>query len=121
MQGQSGPTTKGTKTYSGNRKLQIPEYILRLIEQQPHIDDYVIHLSGQAMYKRFSRLCEKAGLPHYRFHDVRHSSTNFDKLLATVDGWLICSRNRGNAPMTKGSGPAPLPLAVPIFGRGDQK
>lgn len=89
VQGDDGPETKGTKTYSGNRKLQMPEYIAGLIEQQPHVDDYVIHLSGQAMYKRFSRLCAKMGLPHYRFHDLRHANASVMLALGVPDKYAM--------------------------------
>lgn len=64
---------KGTKTYSGDRWLDLPDYIANLIpEGKP--DDYVITLSGQAIYKRFSRLLAKAGVEHCRFHDLRRAN-----------------------------------------------
>jgi len=72
VEGEDGPEVKGTKTYSGDRKLRLPSYLSDLISRQPHTDDYIVHMSGQAIYKRFVRLCEKAGLPHFRFHDLRH-------------------------------------------------
>lgn len=89
VEGENGPEVKGTKTYSGNRKLQIPEYISGLIEKQPRTDEYVIHLSGQAMYKRFSRLCENAGLPHFRFHDLRHANASVMLALGVPDKYAM--------------------------------
>lgn len=64
---------KGTKTYSGDRWIDLPEYIASLI---PHgeKDDYIVTLSGQAIYKRFSRLLERAGVEHCRFHDLRRAN-----------------------------------------------
>lgn len=65
---------KGTKSYAGDRTIQIPEYIMRLIgDGNP--DDHIISLTGQAIYKRFSRLLDKAGIPHCRFHDLRRANT----------------------------------------------
>lgn len=72
VEGEHGPAVKGTKTYSGNRRVRVPLYIMSLIEAQPKTDEYITHMSGQAIYKGFCRLCEKSGLPHYRFHDLRH-------------------------------------------------
>lgn len=89
VQGEEGPTIKGTKTYSGNRRIRIPEYILQLIEAQPHTDDYVVHMSGQAMYNAFSRMCEKAGLPHYRFHDLRHGNASIMLALGIPDKYAM--------------------------------
>lgn len=72
VDGIDGPAVKATKTYSGDRKLRLPPYILEVIGRQERTGDYVVRLTGQAIYKRFSRLCESLGLPHYRFHDLRH-------------------------------------------------
>ena len=72
VQGEDGAVLKATKSTSGDRWLKMPQRIKELIDAQPHIDEYVIHFSGQAMYKGFSRVCEKAGIKHYRLHDLRH-------------------------------------------------
>lgn len=70
--GEDGPVEKGTKTYSGARKIHLPSYLQQLIMSQPHIDDHIVHLSGHAIYNGFVRICQKAGVPHFRFHDLRH-------------------------------------------------
>ena len=74
--GDNGPEKKGTKTYSGKRTLNIPPYIQTLIESQPRNNDYIIGLTGKAIYSGFSRICQKAGVPHYRFHDLRHANAS---------------------------------------------
>ena len=89
------PTVKNTtKTYSSARKLKLPTYLLQLIEAQPKDNEFVIQLSGQAIYKRFVRLCEKNGLPHFRFHDLRHANATVmlalnisDKIAMERGGW----------------------------------
>lgn len=72
VDGVDGPVVKATKTYSGDRKLRLPPYILEVIGRQERTGEYLVQLSGQALYKRFMRLCQSLGLPHYRFHDLRH-------------------------------------------------
>lgn len=89
VDGEDGPALKGTKTYSGDRKIRMPQYINALIDGQPRTDEYVIHLSGQAMYKRFSRMCESAGLPHYRFHDLRHANASVMLALNIPDKYAM--------------------------------
>lgn len=64
---------KGTKTYSGDRTIPIPEYIAKLMGTGDP-DSYIVTLSGQAIYKRFSRLLDKAGIEHCRFHDLRRAN-----------------------------------------------
>lgn len=76
VQGENGAVLKGTKTYSGNRWIKLPEYIQRILNDAPKSGEYIVTLSGQAIYKRFVTLCEKNGLPHYRFHDLRHTAAS---------------------------------------------
>lgn len=89
VEGENGATVKGTKTYSGNRKIRMPQYLKELIEAQPRTDEYVVHLSGQAMYKRFTRLCEKEGLPRFRFHDLRHANASVMLALGVPDKYAM--------------------------------
>lgn len=81
VQGEEGPVLKKTKTVSGDRWIKLPDHIAALIEAQPRRGDHIVTLSGQAMYKRFMRLCERLGLPHFRFHDLRHTAASVSALL----------------------------------------
>ena len=64
------PVEKDTKTDAGDRWIEVPDYILSLIpDGEP--EEKIVKLSGQAIYKRYSRLLEKNGIRHFRFHDLR--------------------------------------------------
>ena len=63
---------KGTKTYGSQRDLPIPKYIKEMIEKSPHASDYIVPMTRRTLYCRFQSLCRKAGVQHYRFHDLRH-------------------------------------------------
>ena len=76
VMGEDGPTEKGTKTFSGVRDLHIPAHIKSLLDAADRKGDHVINLSGKAIYSGFSRICEKAGVPHFRFHDLRHANAS---------------------------------------------
>lgn len=67
------PVEKDPKTYTSDRWIDVPPYILSLIPPgQP--EEHIVTLTGQAIYKRYSRLLEKNNIPHYRFHDLRHAN-----------------------------------------------
>lgn len=56
--------------------------------------EYITNLSGQALYKRFTRRMDKAGFPNIRFHDLRHISASdmhaqglSDRVASERGGW----------------------------------
>lgn len=68
------PVEKPPKSFSGDRWVSLPREIVFLIETQCPAEGTLVRLSGQAIYKRFSRTLEAAGIPHCRFHDLRHAN-----------------------------------------------
>ena len=76
VMGEDGPTQKGTKSYSGKREIRLPSYIQNLLAEQPRKNEFIVNLSGKAIYSGFSRICEKAGVSHFRFHDLRHANAS---------------------------------------------
>ena len=81
VMGEDGQVEKTTKTFSGTRRVHIPAYLKPLLEAQPHTGNHIVKMSGKAVYSGFSRICEKAGVRHYRFHDLRH--VNASAMLAS--------------------------------------
>lgn len=65
------PAEKDTKSDAGDRWIEVPNYILTLIPKDRAPDEHIVKLSGQAIYKRYSRLLKKNGIRHFRFHDLR--------------------------------------------------
>ncbi len=63
---------KTTKTYTSQRDLPLPEYIKDLLEKFPHRGEHIFLFSRRALYCHFQSICKKAGVQHYRFHDLRH-------------------------------------------------
>lgn len=81
VDGEDGPALKKTKTVAGDRWIKLPQYIIDLIAAQPKTGDYIVPMTGRAMYMRFMRLCDRLGLPHYRFHDLRHTAASVSVIL----------------------------------------
>lgn len=73
VMGEDGPVEKGTKTYSGTRTVHLPAYLIELLNAQPKSGNHIINMSAKSVYSGFSRICQAAGVQHYRFHDLRHT------------------------------------------------
>lgn len=97
------PVSKSaTKEYERTRRSKIPPYILELIKAQDTykiaketgVDGYLITMSGKGIYNRFLTIQKRNGLPHIRFHDLRHINASVmlelgipDKYAMERGGW----------------------------------
>lgn len=88
---EGGYVEKDTKTYSSTRTLVLPNYIFELINALNYTSksDYIISDSGQAIYKRFVKICKDHDLPHYRFHDLRHANASVMLALGIPDKYAM--------------------------------
>lgn len=86
---------EATKTYDSTRVHIVPDYLLKLIEQQAdNGSDYIVPLTNNQLYKRFARLLQRNNIPHMSFHDLRHMNASVmlslgisDKLAMERGGW----------------------------------
>jgi integrase len=83
---------KGTKTYGSDRWLTLPPYIKDLIEQRPRTGEFILPVTRGAIYDAFQKYTSRAGIQHYRFHDLRHLNTTI-QLMMGIDNKTIARRN----------------------------
>lgn len=101
VEGDTGPVLKTTKSYSGNRKIRIPTYIKELMDAQPHRDEFIIHYTRNALYNKLRRMCERYGLPRYRFHDLRHVQASVMLALGVPDKYAMERMGHASTNMLK--------------------
>lgn len=101
VEGEDGAVLKTTKSYSGNRKIRIPPYIKELLDNQPRKDEYIIHYTRNALYNHLRRMCDRYGLPHYRFHDLRHVQASVMLALGVPDKYAMERMGHASANMLK--------------------
>lgn len=65
---------KPPKTFSGDRWIYIPPHIQTLLSATGREAGRIVEMSGAAIYKRFVRGLDAAGIPRCRFHDLRHAN-----------------------------------------------
>lgn len=101
VEGEDGPVIKATKTYSSDRRLQMPEPVQTFLENMPRRDKYIIHYSRNAMYNRLRRSCQRLGIQHYRFHDLRHYYASIMLKLGVPDKYAMEQMGHSSTNMLK--------------------
>ncbi len=86
--------SKEPKTSSSNRRIPLPTYIKEILDKQEKKGIYVTSMTGHGIYKRFIQILNAKGLPHCRFHDLRHANASImlqigipDKYAQKRGGW----------------------------------
>lgn len=85
----SGDVVKATKTYSSDRWLTVPAPIKTLLDATPRRGEYIVTLGARQIYGRFSAACERAGVQHYRFHDLRHYNASVMLSMGVPDKYAM--------------------------------
>ena len=101
VEGENGPVVKGTKTYSGKRKIPVPDYIKGLLDNQEKTDEYIVHYTRNALYNHLQRTCDRLGIPHYRFHDLRHVQASVMLMLNVPDKYAMERMGHASTNMLK--------------------
>ena len=62
---------ENNKTYDSTRRIRLPSYLINMIGTgRP--DEFIVKEGKNTIYDRFVTAIDRAGLPHMRFHDLRH-------------------------------------------------
>ena len=85
------------KTYAGFRDVPLPPDVmqkLHLLAQDKKPLDRIVDMCPQTVYTAFKRVLQRAGLPDYKFHSLRHYFATFchslgipDQYIAEIGGW----------------------------------
>lgn len=78
-----------TKTIESTRQIKLPQRIQDLISAVPDDQYYLIPLTGQAIYKRFTTALKRHGIPHMSFHDLRHMNASVMLALGIPDKYAM--------------------------------
>lgn len=77
---------KTPKSYAGDRYITYPSFIAAKWAGKT---GRIVHLNPDAVTARFIRLIRSVGLPHFRFHDLRHYSASIQHALGIPDAYIM--------------------------------
>jgi len=78
-----------TKTIESTRQIELPEYIISLIDALPEEQEYITLFKDHALYMCFTRLLERKGIKHMSFHDLRHMNASIMLMLGIPDKYAM--------------------------------
>ena len=78
-----------TKTIESTRQIELPDYIMSLINALPEDQEYITLIKDHALYMRFTRLLERKGVQHMSFHDLRHLNASIMLMLGIPDKYAM--------------------------------
>lgn len=85
---------KTPKSYSGDRYIEYPKYVSE--KWKGVSSGRVVLLNPDIISCRFTRILKSAGLPHFRFHDLRHYSASVQHTLGIPDAYIMQRGGWGN-------------------------
>lgn len=77
---------KSPKSRAGNRDIEFPAFV---IEKMRGITGMIVDLTPSQISDRFSDILRRAGIPHFRFHDLRHYSASIQHALGIPDAYIM--------------------------------
>lgn len=90
---------KTPKSYAGDRFIEYPDFVA---ENWAGINGRITELTPAGISSRFSRLLDHNGLPHFRFHDLRHYSASVQHALGIPDAYIMQRAGWENDNVLKG-------------------
>lgn len=78
---------KTPKTYAGDRYISFPDFVRTKWESVE--TNRLVQLTPSAISNRFFHIVKNAGVPHFRFHDLRHYSASIQHALGVPDAYIM--------------------------------
>lgn len=89
---------KAPKSYAGDRYVTVPAFVIQKFMELP-TDSVGMH--PNRITACFASVLKRAGLPHFRFHDLRHYNASIQHALGIPDAYIMQSGGWGNDSVLK--------------------
>lgn len=77
---------KQPKTYGSYREVEFPAFVMDKIR---YIRGPIVKTTPNGITKAFDRAVKKSGVPHFRFHDLRHYSASIMHAIGVPDQYIL--------------------------------
>lgn len=84
---------KAPKSYAGDRFVQVPSFVADKLALR---SGNITGLTPNKITSRFEHVLKQAGVPHFRFHDLRHYCASISHALGIPDAYIMQMGGWGN-------------------------
>ena len=77
---------KSTKSFAGDRFIPLPDFIY---DKMKGIQGRIIQINPSQVSDRFIDIQNASGLPHFRFHDLRHYCASIQHAMGIPDAYIM--------------------------------
>lgn len=77
---------KAPKSYSGDRFIEYPQFVAKKWKGR---SGRIVDMKPSQISDHFDNVLKKAGLPHFRFHDLRHFSASIQHAMGIPDAYIM--------------------------------
>jgi integrase len=75
---------KAPKSYAGDRYIEFPDFVRETWERTG-----LVRICPDTITKKFAIILAENGIPHFRFHDLRHYSASIQHALGVPDVYIM--------------------------------
>lgn len=84
---------KAPKSYAGDRYVPLPEFVVKKFMSLPGNG---VDMTPNKITSRFEHVLRRAGIQHFRFHDLRHYNASVQHALGIPDAYIMQAGGWGN-------------------------
>ena len=78
------------KSYAGNRRVDVPELLRARLDAEERSTEHISpYRTPSGVLKAFNTICENAGLPKYKMHELRHAYASLMLLEGVADKYAM--------------------------------
>lgn len=86
VRGRKGIIEKSPKTTQSCRHIILPEFVIRKFD---NVEGRLIKMHPEDISKNFKRTLQQAGVPEFRFHDLRHYTASIMHAIGIPDQYIM--------------------------------
>lgn len=87
---------KAPKSLAGDRFIEYPDFVRQKWEATGITSGRLVKLCPDTITKKFPMILKENGIPHFRFHDLRHYSASIQHALGVPDVYIMQRGGWGN-------------------------